>query len=131
MEEKRKPIRKRPHQVIIRMDENEFSQYKLRLDTSKMAGNSFGIRCLLGQQINVVENMAELIKQLKAAGNNLNQIARAANSGQTVPWDAVNEMQEGVQAVWLWLKSAKAAKVAARQSNTPVKTSTVEDSPAE
>ena len=131
MEEKRKPIRKRPHQVIIRMDENEFSQYKLRLDTSKMAGNSFGIRCLLGQPINVVANMAELIKQLKAAGNNLNQIARAANSGQTVPWDAVEEMQKGVQAVWLWLKSAKVAKVAAKQSNTQPKTSTVEDSPAE
>lgn len=131
MEEKRKPIRKRPHQVIVRMDEKEFSQYKQRLDTSKMVGNSFGIRCLLGQQINVVENMPELIKQLKAAGNNLNQIARAANSGQPIPWEAVDQMKEGVQAVWQWLKSVRVAKVVAKPSNTPVKTSTVEDLPAE
>ena len=131
MEEKRKPIRKRPHQVIVRMDEKEFSQYKQRLVTSKMVGNSFGIRCLLGQQINVVENMPELIKQLKAAGNNLNQIARAANSGQIIPPAAVESLDEEVKKLWLWLKSVRVAKVVAKPSNTPVKTSTVEDLPAE
>jgi hypothetical protein len=106
------------------MDEKEFSQYKQRLDTSKMVGNSFGIRCLLGQQINVVENMPELIKQLKAAGNNLNQIARAANSGQIIPPAAVESLDEEVKKLWLWLKSVRVAKVVAKPS-------TVEDLPAE
>ena len=45
--------------------------------------------------------------QIRKAGNNLNQIARIANSaGQILPCE-VKILSEGVDAVWLWLKSAK------------------------
>ena len=99
--------RTRRRQIVIRMTDEEYAKYEQRLAKSKLCGNSFCIKCLLNHSVNVVENMQELIRILKATGNNLNQIARIANStGQILPCE-VKILSEGVDAVWLWLKSAK------------------------
>ena len=99
--------RKRTREIKIRMDEIEYAAYQKQLEKSAMSGNDYGIKCLLNHKINVIENMPELIRQLKAIGNNLNQIARAANNGQPVP--PTTEIQEGVKELWQWLKRAKGA----------------------
>lgn len=97
--------RTRSRQIIVRMTDHEYVKYERRLQKSKLNGNSFCIKCLLDHQVNVIENMAELIRLLKMAGNNLNQLARAVNSGYVVPGE-VNELSEGVDGIWQWLKSA-------------------------
>ncbi len=97
--------RTRSRQIIVRMTDYEYVKYERRLQKSKLNGNSFCIKCLLDHQINVIENMSELIRLLKLAGNNLNQLARAVNSGYTVPGE-VNELSEEVDGIWQWLKSA-------------------------
>ncbi|MBP8599405.1 MAG: MobC family plasmid mobilization relaxosome protein [Selenomonas sp.] len=47
--------------------------------------------------------MPEMLRQLKAIGNNLNQIARAANSGFQAP-PVTREIQEEVDLLWQLLK---------------------------
>lgn len=102
--------RTRPKQIIIRMTQEEYDAYQKRLQKTKLNGNSFGIKCLLNNPITVIDDIPELIRQLKGIGNNLNQLARAANSGKDVPIN-FDELDEGVKEIWRWLRSAKEVKV--------------------
>lgn len=98
--------RTRPRQIIIRMKDDEYALYEKQLEKSKLTGNSFGIKCLLDHPINVIENMPELIRQLKMIGNNLNQLTRAVNSGYTIPPE-VESLQKGVDELWQLLRQLK------------------------
>ena len=100
-------MRTRAKEVKTRMTEEEFQKYQARLEKSKLTGNSYGLHCLLNHKINVVEDVPELIRQLKAIGNNLNQIARATNAGNVIPPPAVAELDEGVKELWQWLRRQK------------------------
>ncbi len=100
--------RKRMHEIKIRMTDDEYIIYQERLDRAGMSGNDYGISCLLDHNINVIENMPELIRQLKGIGNNINQLARAANAGQSIP-PVVGELTKGVDQLWQWLKLVKGA----------------------
>ena len=100
--------RTRAKEVRIRMTDDEFATYKERLELSKMTAQKYGLRCLLdNEKINVIEDLPELMRQLKAIGNNLNQIARAANSGDKEPPAAVAELQQGVGELWQLLKQLR------------------------
>ena len=102
--------RTRPKQIIIRMTETEFSTYQNRLEQSKLTAQKYCLRCLLdNEKINVIENMPDLIRHLKGIGNNLNQIARAVNSGEREPTAAVNELGNGVNELWQLLKQFRVA----------------------
>lgn len=101
-------MRNRRRQILIRMSDDEIAIFKKRLEKSKLKQNDFSVKCLLCQPINVVEDMPELIRQLKSIGNNLNQIARAINSGQATPIQAVTDLEEGVGKLWRLLRSLKA-----------------------
>lgn len=102
---KKKPARVRPRQIITRMTEDEFSAYQKRVEASKLSSQKYSLRCLLDdEKIYVIEDMPELIRQLKAIGNNLNQIARAANAGDKEPPAAVTELKQGVGELWQLLR---------------------------
>lgn len=96
--------RTRAHQIIVRMSDAEFDAYQKRLAKSKMSGNEYGLHCLLNKSITVIEDLPELMRQLKAIGNNLNQITRAANSGIVMPPAAIGELEKGVAELWQWLR---------------------------
>jgi len=98
--------RTRQKQIIIRMTCGEYTVYEKRLEKSQLSGNSFGIKCLLNHPVNVIEDMPELIRQLKMLGNNLNQLTRAVNAGYTMPLE-VKVLGEGVDRLWRWLKSVR------------------------
>lgn len=102
---KNKPTRVRPRQIITRMTEDEFSTYQQRVKASKLSSQKYSLRCLLDEEkINVIEDLPELMRQLKAIGNNLNQIARAANAGDKEPPAAVTELKQGVGELWQLLR---------------------------
>lgn len=102
-------MRTRERKITVRMTEDEYQKYQTRLEKSKLKNQEYGLRCLLNHPINVVENMPELIRQLKAIGNNLNQIARAANAGQAMP-PVVTELEQEVSQLWQLLKSLQAKR---------------------
>ena len=96
-------MRNRKNQILIRMSDAEFSQYQNRRARSGKSGNAFCFACLLNHPIRVVEHLPEMLRQLKAIGNNLNQIARAANAGFEAP-PITQEIQEEVELLWRLLK---------------------------
>lgn len=51
----------------------------------------------------VIEDMPEILRHLKAIGNNLNQIARAANAGYPMP-ASINQLEDEVTLLWRLLK---------------------------
>ena len=100
--------RKRPHEVKFRMNDHELELYKKRLLKSGLSGNSFGINCLLSRPITVIANLGELSNQLRGLGNNINQIAKYANSNGELP-NQIKEFREGIDLVWRLLRHLKAA----------------------
>jgi len=96
-------MRKRSNQILIRLNDEEFSKYQMRLSRSGKTGNSFCLACLLNHPITVIENMPDILRHLKAIGNNLNQIARAANAGYHVP-PITSQLQKEVDLLWRLLK---------------------------
>lgn len=102
--------RTRHKQIKIRMTDEEYVAYQEQLEKSKMKGNEYGLSCLLNKPINVVEDIPELTRQLRGIGNNLNQLARAANTGQVMPPPAVEELQKGVEELWRLLRRLKGGK---------------------
>ena len=96
-------MRNRKNQFLIRMNDAEFSQYQNRQVRSGESGNAFCFACLLNHPIRVVEHLPEMLRHLKAIGHNLNQIARAANSGFQAP-PVTREIQEEVDLLWQLLK---------------------------
>lgn len=103
-------MRKRSKQIIIRMSEKEHADYTKRLNKTSLTSNSFALKCLLCHPIFVIDGMSALLRELKAIGNNLNQVARATNSRQQVPDILLKDIEKGMSELWLLLKSLKVGK---------------------
>lgn len=72
-------MRKRNRTIAIRCTEDES---RLIHETTERYGlrlNDFIMRCALGKKIVVANGIDEIVKQQKAIGRNLNQIATLAN----------------------------------------------------
>ncbi len=65
--------------------------------------------CALGKRIVVMPDVGFLITELRRVGNNLNQIARAVNSGfidvESSAADDLSEIRKGVKGIWQSLNS--------------------------
>ena len=51
------------------------------------------------------ENFAKLLRELSAIGNNINQIARVANSTKIISNDEIDEIQVMFKELWRMLKN--------------------------
>ena len=61
--------------------------------------------CALGKAIKIVPGIDALVSELRRIGNNLNQLARAVNSGYAGSVVNLTETQEGVKGIWQSLNS--------------------------
>lgn len=68
--------------IHIRISDDELQMLKNKADSVKLSLTDYLIYCGIGKQIFVVEGLEELNRQHRALGNNINQLARLANSGQ-------------------------------------------------
>ena len=68
--------------IHIRISEDELQILKNKADSVKLSLTDYLTYCGIGKQIFVVEGLEELNRQHRALGNNINQLARLANSGQ-------------------------------------------------
>lgn len=93
--EKKAPPEKRERSIKIRLTDDELAILKMHSTRSELARwmREF---CLSGGQQDLAASVGggersdpELLRQLAAIGNNLNQIARALNSGTWGPLDKV------------------------------------------
>jgi len=72
-------MRKRNRTLAIRCTEDEYQRINSKAEQYGLKVNDFIIRSALGKKIIVAEGINEIVKQQKAIGRNLNQIATLAN----------------------------------------------------
>ena len=93
-----KLTRRLPH---IRCTENEYASIQARAAQTSMTMSEYVRRMALSGQVIVQENQTdfELIQQLKAIGNNLNQLTRKAHVREEYP-EGLPEVFERLQLVF-------------------------------
>ena len=71
----------------FRASEKERQELKLRAKKSKMSKSDYIRHCVFDKEITVIDGIDDFAKQLKAIGNNLNQLTTRVNMGH---FEAVN-----------------------------------------
>ena len=75
-------MRKRNVTITIRCTEEEREKIKTRAAQHGLMLSDYVLRSALGKKIVVVNGLDEVARQMKAIGNNINQLARAVNEGR-------------------------------------------------
>ena len=85
-------MRKRNVSITVRCTEDERDKIRGRADSHSLSLSDFVLRSALGKKIVVINGFDDVIRQMKAIGNNINQLARAVNDGRikAVNFDAVH-----------------------------------------
>ena len=88
----------------FRATEEEKSIIMKKVDASDLSISEYLRRCALDKPVIVMEGVDQIAYELRAIGNNLNQITRAVNSGYV---QAVNlqETEEVLGQLWQSLNS--------------------------
>ena len=73
-------MRTRNKSIPIRVTEKELEEIDARASKAKKNRAEYLISAALGKAITVIEDLREMIVQLKKIGNNLNQLTRKANA---------------------------------------------------
>ena len=94
----------------FRATEEEKDRIINKVDASDLSISEYLRRCALDKPVIVMEGVDQIAYELRAIGNNLNQITRAVNSGyiQAVNlqeteevlgqlWQSLNSLQQSVQ----------------------------------
>ena len=66
----------------IRISKEDLELIKQNAKKARMSQSDYVTYCCLGRQIIVIEGLKELAKELRAIGNNLNQLTALANMKQ-------------------------------------------------
>ena len=85
-------MRKRNVTITVRCTVDERDKIRGRAESHGLPLSDYVLRSALGKKIVVVNGLDEVIRQMKAIGNNINQLARAVNEGRinAVNFDAVH-----------------------------------------
>lgn len=75
-------MRKRNKTITIRCTEDEYNRIHNKANQHKLSLSDFILRSALGKKIVVAEGLSEMVKQQKAIGRNLNQIAMLTHEGR-------------------------------------------------
>lgn len=68
--------------MSIRISESDLQKIHHKADKAKMTLTEYVTKACLGKQIFVIDGLDEIIRQQKAIGRNLNQIATLCNMGK-------------------------------------------------
>lgn len=73
---------KRSYMVSIKLDTREYYSLKAKADSARMSRSEYVRQCIAGSKIypRLTPEMNDYIRKLSGMGNNLNQIARRANT---------------------------------------------------
>ena len=77
-------MRKKNTTIAIRCTEEEGRRIHELAERHGLKLNDFVMRCALGKKIVIANGIDEIVRQQKAIGRNLNQIATLANSGRLI-----------------------------------------------
>ena len=66
----------------IRIASRDLVTIKKKAKQARLSQSEYVTRCCLGRQVVVIEDLKEVAKQLRAIGNNLNQLTALSNMGR-------------------------------------------------
>lgn len=75
-------MRKKPHSIAFRTSDAEYEMIREKAAKSKLTITEFIVRSCFDKEIIIVNDVRELMKELKAIGRNLNQLTTRANMKQ-------------------------------------------------
>ena len=84
--------------LSIRVSEEELQDIKSKAKQAGMNLTDYVVKCCLKKQITVIPDLGDVLKEQKAIGRNLNQLATLANMGriQTVSLAELTERHAAV-----------------------------------
>lgn len=83
-----------------RVTEREYKIFEKKVEKSKLTKSEFMRKSILEKDIIVIDDVKELVSQIKAIGINLNQLTRAVNSGEISDISELKEMKSDLDYVW-------------------------------
>ncbi len=89
-------MRKREKAILCWLNEKEYEHLKKQAGTSGLTVSALIRKLIMGQEIRQrpPAEMPELLRQMSAIGNNINQIAKVANSSKFVRQEDIKEIQK-------------------------------------
>lgn len=103
-----KPKLLKNHQIHFFVNEDEYNLIKARMEFCKITNMSEYATRLLTDGLILIVNDAEVIKDLtreiNSIGNNINQIARVANTTNCISAKEVDDLLEMMMTVWQYLR---------------------------
>ena len=66
----------------IRISSDDLEAIKRKAKQARMSQSDYVTCCCLGRQVVVIEDLKDVLKQLRAIGNNLNQLTVLSNMGR-------------------------------------------------
>ena len=73
---------KKDRQFSIRISAQDLETIRQKAVQAHMSQSDYVISCCLGKKIIILDGLKEVLRQQKAIGNNLNQLAVLANMGK-------------------------------------------------
>ena len=88
--------------LSVRMNEEEYAHLKKLTEASGLKMEPLIRKLIMGQEIHQrpPAEMPELLRQMSAIGNNINQIAKVANSSKFVRQEDIKEIQKMQSDLW-------------------------------
>lgn len=84
-----------------RVSEEEYKSFEKNINKSNLTKSEFMRKCILDKEIIVIDDIKDLVFQMKAIGTNLNQLTRAVNSGEVQNIKELQEMKIELDKVWI------------------------------
>ena len=94
------------YQLHVMLSDRDYNHFARQVKASGLSRSSFIRALIMGVDIRPrpPDQYAALLRELSAIGNNLNQIARVANTEKYISPEAVEEIQRMQAVVWKTVK---------------------------
>lgn len=99
-------MRKRMIEISVRLNEEEYIHLKRQSEITGLKMEPLVRQLILGRDVkpHPPENMAALLRQMSAMGNNINQIAKVANSSKFIRSEDMEAIQKMQDELWQAIK---------------------------
>lgn len=99
-------MRKRGKAVLVRLNEQEYVHLKRQSEITGLKMEPLVRQLILGRDVKLrpPENLAALLRQMSAMGNNINQIAKVANSSKFIRSEDMEAIQKMQDELWQAIK---------------------------
>lgn len=95
----------RPNKITFRLSDSELQDLRARIEKSGFNEQQYLIRAIFSKRLIEKETLHQLLVELRREGVNLNQIARACNSGNApLETDRIKQTIINLEELWQSLR---------------------------